>query len=576
MNPKDDNKSDKPVIRTSETGASGQPTGNPNEEHITSGPGFFEKLFGFSLNGSPQDSQPGQTPVKPAADKPVYKPASGGTSVPVVKSTTPPPLPTVQDGAAKDGAATDGAAKDGDAKSGDTTSGAAAGDKDKEEKKPSYVFREPEGPLKPHYAHPRAELIFDPEAPTVYMTPDAYKRMCLYVELAPKEVGWLGTISKRPNGDFLIEEVFLVEQEVTSVETELSVQGAEKLVLELLEAGDPGLDKANKLHFWGHSHVRMGTSPSGTDESTMQRFAREGHEFYVRGIFNKLGRGCFDVYYYNLGYRILDVPWAVMDPATGKVLLDRRATNRSWWQGGPSNDRPSGYNYGGSYGPNGGYQSTWKERQEEQAKKQDEQSGLSEFLKRDEATPKPKKFDPLEIDAELRTQVTAEYKAKVKERYFAPFKWFGGGKKDNGDESGGDNNKNGADNKGAYTGDNATQNATSGPDDVGGQVTDGDLIPTGKDIRPGGTPFNDKPGAYKGGASPQQEEKKGFFAWLGSLFESSPTTNQPYQSTPERPRKRCTPQNCNDASHPWSTNYKGPQSNSASDSRGNVVPDDRQ
>ena len=106
MNPKDDNKSDKPVIRTSETGASGQPTGNPNEEHITSGPGFFEKLFGFSLNGSPQGSQPGETPVKPAADKPVYKPASGGTSVPVVNSTTPPPLPTAQDGVVKDATAT--------------------------------------------------------------------------------------------------------------------------------------------------------------------------------------------------------------------------------------------------------------------------------------------------------------------------------------------------------------------------------------------------------------------------------------------------------------------------------------
>ncbi len=278
------------------------------------------------------------------------------------------------------------------------------------------------------------------------------------------------------------------------------------------------------------------------------------------------------MYYYNIGYRILDVPWAVMDPATGKVLLDRRTSNRSWWQGGPSNDRPSGYNYGGSYGSNGGYQSTWKERQEEQAKKQDEQSGLSEFLKREDATPQPKKFDPLEIGAELRAEVTAEYKAKVKERYFAPFKsWFG--KKDDDDKNGGD--KNGGENNGAVTGDNATQNATSGPDDVGGQVTDGELIPTGKDIRPGGTPFNNKPGAYKGGTSPQPEEKKGFFAWLGSIFESSPTTNQPYQSAPERPKKRCTPQNCNDATHPWSTNYKGPKPSNPN-SRADRLPDDAQ
>lgn len=579
MSSNDDNKSEKPVIRTIEIDNGGQPQAgaNPNEEHITSGPGYFEKLFGFSLTG--KDKTPNATTGKPTGDgKPVFK-GDKTTSVPTVvpASTTTPAL---TDGTPKEVVGTDGAAKT-DTAGGDTAGEKKDGEKGddkggekKEDKRSSYVFREPEGPLKPHYSRPRAELIFDPEAPTVYMTPDAYKRMCLYVELAPKEVGWLGTISKRPNGDFLIEEVFLVEQEVTSVETELSVEGTEKLVLELLEDGDPGLEKSNKLHFWGHSHVRMGTSPSGTDESTMQRFAREGHEYYVRGIFNKLGRGTFDVYYYNLGYRLLDVPWAVMDPASGKILLDRQTHNRKWWQGGPvNNDRPSGYNYGGSYSPTGGYQSTWRERQEEQARQQDEKSGLNSFLNKSDdaaAAPAKKADDPLAISSELRAEVTAEYKAKVKERYFAPFKWFGGKKDD--EDKGGNGDGNGAD-KGQGAGDGASPyTATSGPDDVASQVVDGDLIPTGKDVRPGN--FSVKPGANQGVAGPQPEEKKGFFAWLGSLFESSPTPTPPYQPTPERPRKRCTPQNCNDPSHPWSTKYKGPKTNQ--DSRGPIVPDDRQ
>ena len=572
MSSNDDNKSGKPVIRTTETDAAGASRqANPNEENIVSGPGFFERLFGVPLGGASSKSD-NRTGNDAGNDKPVFKGDKQTTSVPTVPgpSVTPPPLPTegTSANAVTEGAnAGEGAAKDGDA--------AKAGAPKPEEKK-SYVFREPDGPFKPHYAHTRAELIFDPPAPTVYMTPDAYKRMCLYVELAPKEVGWLGTVSKRPNGDFLIEEVFLVEQEVTSVETELSVEGTEKLVLELLEDGDPGLEKSNKLHFWGHSHVRMGTSPSGTDESTMQRFAREGHEYYLRGIFNKLGRGCFDVYYYQLGYRLLDVPWAVMDPATGKVILDRTTSNRRWWQGGRSDERPS---YGYSQG---GYTSTWKERQEEQARQQDERSGLADFLKKDDAakpaaaapTPAAKKDDPLEISAELRAEVTAEYKAKVKERYFAPFKsWFG--KKDDNDGDG----KNGANNdKGdtaAGTGDASAQNATAGPDDVGSQVVDGDLIPTGKDVRPGGTPFKGQPGAYKGGAGPQPEEKKGFFAWLGSLFESGPTPPQPYQTTSERPKKRCTPQNCNDPSHPWSTKYKGPKPSNPNN-RADRLPDDAQ
>lgn len=574
MNSNDDNKSGKPVIRTTETDAAGANSqANPNEENIVSGPGFFEKLFGFPLSGGSTKTD-APTGTKPA-DKPVYKGDRSTTSVPSVSSSqsVPPPLPTAGTtaNAVSEGATVgEGTAKEGDAAKPDATTSGDKKDGEKPAEKKSYVFRDPEGPFKPHYAHTRAELIFDPPAPTVYMTPDAYKRMCLYVELAPKEVGWLGTVIKRPNGDFLIEEVFLVEQEVTPTETELSVQGTEKLILELLEDGDPGLEKSNKLHFWGHSHVRMGTSPSGTDESTMQRFAREGHEYYLRGIFNKLGRGCFDVYYYNLGYRLLDVPWAVMDPATGKVLLDRGTANRKWWQGGRSDERPSGYGYS-----QGGYSSTWKERQEEQARQQDDKSGLSSFLNRDEAEkPAPKKEDPLAISAELRAEVTAEYKAKVKERTFTVFKsWFGKKDDEDGDGKNGANNEKGDNTAGP--GDASAANATSGPDDVGGQVVDGELIPTGKDIRPGGTPFNGQPGAYKGGAGPQTEEKKGFFAWLGSLFESSPTPPQPYQTTSERPKKRCTPQNCNDPSHPWSTKYKGPKTSNPNN-RADRLPDDAQ
>lgn len=257
---------------------------------------------------------------------------------------------------------------------------------------PRLISSPQEGPLKPHFAHSRAELIFKPSAPTVYITPDAYKRICLYVELAPQEVGWLGTVSKRPDGNFIIDEVFLVEQEVTAVETELSVDGCAKLVVELLEGGEPGLERANKLQFWGHSHVRMGTTPSGTDEQTMRRFADEGHEFYVRGIFNKLGRGTFDVYYFNKGYRILDVPWAVMDPRTGQIVLEKSSyssSSDSWLK-------------------------TWRDL-------------LGNGDQRTDAPPltvSSPVHEVLVIDDALRSEVTADYNAKVKERRPKLFRWL--------------------------------------------------------------------------------------------------------------------------------------------------------
>lgn len=543
QDPKD---SDSPIIRTN-AGGSPQVTGAANEEHIVSGPSFFEKLFGTPL-------------AKDTAGK------GAGDNAAVSTGTT-----STADAGKGDAAATTGGEAAGTGEKGEDKK-----DEKKEERKP-YYQRDPEGPLKPHYPSTRAELLYDPPTPTVYLTPDAYKRMCLYVELAPKEVGWLGTISKREDGNFLIEEVFLVEQEVTPVETELSVEGSEKLVLELLEAGDPGLDKANKLHFWGHSHVRMGTSPSGTDESTMMRFSREGHDYYVRGIFNKMGRGCFDVYYFKEGYRLLDVPWAVLDPATGKTLLDRSSGfgMRKWWQGGPSasnESRPYGYS---SY-------PSWRERQEQEARQRDEQSGLAEFLKKDdkkdEPAPAPKKADPLAISPELRAEVTAEYRAKVKERAPFVFRWFG--KKDEKDGEN-PNDQNGQSGPGGETTENggaAVNQSTSGPDDVGGQVTDGELIPTGNDVRrttsSGSVPRVPNT-SIKGAAT--DEKKGGFFAWLGSLFESGPTPPQPTYQQGERPRKKCTPQNCNDATHPWSTNYKGPKPGSQNpNNRADRLPDDRQ
>ncbi|HEY9788364.1 MAG TPA: hypothetical protein V6D17_23445 [Candidatus Obscuribacterales bacterium] len=179
-----------------------------------------------------------------------------------------------------------------------------------------------DGPLRPHFFRPRLDLLKD--GPRVLVSPEAYMRMCLYIELAPKEVGWQGTVTRLPNGDFFIEKTFLLEQEVTSVETELTVRGREKLTMDLLEKGGEGLEEANRLRFWGHSHVRMGTHPSGTDENTMRQFQQENLPWYIRGIFTKLGKGQFTVYLFEEGIRIWDASWAVWDPHKG-ILLDGSA-----------------------------------------------------------------------------------------------------------------------------------------------------------------------------------------------------------------------------------------------------------
>lgn len=266
------------------------------------------------------------------------------------------------------------------------------------------VYRRPDSedqPLRPHYVRPEAALLHG--SPRVLMTPDAYKAMCLYVEIGPLEVGWQGTVSRTPKGDFIIEKTYLLDQDVTGVETELSADARFKLAFELSEKGDDGIDEANRMRFWGHSHVRMGTGPSGTDERTMEQFEREGCPWYVRGIFNKLGRGSFTIFLYEQGFRINDAPWAVIDPATQQVILDR----------------PS-FASGGNYG--GGWMSSWGQKPVAEADKTPSLPPVPGTTTGGSvAQPKGKRAphwlpEILVPSAELRAAIAAEYKAKVRER----------------------------------------------------------------------------------------------------------------------------------------------------------------
>lgn len=265
-----------------------------------------------------------------------------------------------------------------------------------EQQRPKYTPPPPPADenLHPHGFMPRAQLLSRSRQPRVLISPQAYKHMQLYIELARKEVGWLGTVTRLENGDFFIEETFLLEQEVTPTETELSVEGQGKLVDELLSNGEAGIEQVNRLRFWGHSHVRMGTTPSGTDERTMERWQAEGLPWAVRGIFNKLGRAEFTVYLYDAGYRICDAPWAVLDPASKRELLADVRERRT-------------------YGP----YSSW---QQEPYRGHSAHQSLFSAPAQSEPFRAP---DELQPSDELRKQITEEFAAKVSERLLRS--WWG-------------------------------------------------------------------------------------------------------------------------------------------------------
>ncbi|MBX9685090.1 MAG: hypothetical protein K2X27_00235 [Candidatus Obscuribacterales bacterium] len=194
--------------------------------------------------------------------------------------------------------------------------------------------RSEQAPL-PHNFKARASFLpkREPKKPRVILSRRSFALITLYVEIAQQEVGWLGTVRRLPSGDFFIENCFLFKQEVHETETEISNEGLSELSMELLNGDTSGPEEewdVNKLRFWGHSHVRMGTNPSPTDDRSMlndygssrsantgqQRFCFEesGYPWVIRGIFNKHGQANFDIFMYEEGLKFEDVEWTVEDP----------------------------------------------------------------------------------------------------------------------------------------------------------------------------------------------------------------------------------------------------------------------
>lgn len=154
--------------------------------------------------------------------------------------------------------------------------------------------------------------------PTIFIDSEAITKMGLYVEECEDEIGWLGTVSQHGR-NFLIEDVFLFEQDVHATTTEITPEGLTEFAEELL-AKEDGMEVWNKLKMWGHSHVNMGLTPSGQDDSQMETFKEGGHDWFIRLIANKKGELKIDIYDYKAGVAYLDMPWCVNPSAEERKI----------------------------------------------------------------------------------------------------------------------------------------------------------------------------------------------------------------------------------------------------------------
>lgn len=101
--------------------------------------------------------------------------------------------------------------------------------------------------------------------PRLYIAPQALRRLKLYIDLCPFEVGGLGTVE--PFGeDLLVADIFLIRQRASDSDTELDPQAVAEYLLRTIEEGkDP-----SSLRVWWHSHAEADITWSDTDEKTIE------------------------------------------------------------------------------------------------------------------------------------------------------------------------------------------------------------------------------------------------------------------------------------------------------------------
>lgn len=168
--------------------------------------------------------------------------------------------------------------------------------------------------FRPHATRGGVRMMNKPQVPVVAFTTKALEQIGAYVGLMDKEIAWMSSVKKHNDGLYVVDECFLFGQAVHSTTAEIDPEKLGQLIHEILqERPDDGMEVVNSLKCWGHSHVNMGTSPSGQDDRQMDDFGDTVADFMVRVIANKKGDIRVCVWDYDQGLIFEDIAWTFLD-----------------------------------------------------------------------------------------------------------------------------------------------------------------------------------------------------------------------------------------------------------------------
>ena len=162
-----------------------------------------------------------------------------------------------------------------------------------------------------------------------------YLKMLSLIDNCSDEVGWHCVVEREETKDdtliFKVTDILVFPQVVTGATV---TPDATKYAMWSDALSD---DVFNKVRFHGHSHVRMGTSPSGVDTTYQDTLLQQVNDFYIFGIFNKQGNHTLVIYDVenNVIYEDKDITLLTTVDITdnwAKNMLEEHVTKHTYTQ----------------------------------------------------------------------------------------------------------------------------------------------------------------------------------------------------------------------------------------------------
>lgn len=102
----------------------------------------------------------------------------------------------------------------------------------------------------------------------VVLTSKALAKIIGYFTSEDYEVSGFGTLTVEGGTRLVIDDIYFPEQEGSGSSTEISSMSLSKLINEFVDNGEP--EKVDRLKVWIHTHPSFGTTPSTTDDNTIE------------------------------------------------------------------------------------------------------------------------------------------------------------------------------------------------------------------------------------------------------------------------------------------------------------------